>query len=267
MYRTSSLINIETLHKHILNATWHYRRWMLIRHDFVHPFTWRAHKQTKHEQPQKPSIVLFRTDIPNITIPQKQLSQTCLRHNTVDAFELNAGTATATNSPVRFSRNFSLSSMMLPSSRRDSETSHQQLNQSSTTAAASASASASTARPTTTATASTSAGAAASAATSQPHVRSTDEAHNNVALIKIGEASALPVMLCGILQNKEQFYQQALHHQQQQQYFADLQNSPDYYSAYKFGHHLVPPPIDPHHCISNTNTTTHTQTHTAKYTS
>lgn len=67
-----------------------------------------------------------------------------------------------------------------------------------------------------------------------PNARKSDDtaAHNNVALIKIGEASALPVMLCGILQNKELFYQQALQHQKEQQYLSDLQAaSPEYYSA------------------------------------
>lgn len=135
-------------------------------------------------------------------------------HIAVDAFELNASSAAGTESPVRFSRNFSLSAMMLPS-LRDHETSHQQLNQSS---------------PPSSTTSSTQPGSVTATAAT-PQMKSTDEAHNNVALIKIGEASALPVMLCGILQNKEQFYQQALQHQQQQQYFADLQNSPDYYSA------------------------------------
>lgn len=74
------------------------------------------------------------------------------------------------------------------------------------------------------------AAAAAAAATGEDGASSPS--HNNVALIKIGEASALPVMLCGILQNKELFYQQALQHQREQQYLADLQAaSPDYYSA------------------------------------
>lgn len=74
--------------------------------------------------------------------------------------------------------------------------------------------------------------AAAATAVATGEDGASSPAHNNVALIKIGEASALPVMLCGILQNKELFYQQALQHQREQQYLADLQAaSPDYYSA------------------------------------
>lgn len=74
--------------------------------------------------------------------------------------------------------------------------------------------------------------AAAAAAVATGDEGASSPSHNNVALIKIGEASALPVMLCGILQNKELFYQQALQHQREQQYLADLQAaSPDLYSA------------------------------------
>lgn len=58
-----------------------------------------------------------------------------------------------------------------------------------------------------------------------------DGANNNIALIKIGEASALPVMLCGILQNRELFYQQA--HEHQKQFLAQSQSSPDYFKDHR----------------------------------
>lgn len=58
-----------------------------------------------------------------------------------------------------------------------------------------------------------------------------DGSNNNIALIKIGEASALPVMLCGILQNKELFYQQA--HEHQKQFLAQSQSSPDYFKDHR----------------------------------
>lgn len=55
--------------------------------------------------------------------------------------------------------------------------------------------------------------------------------HNNIALIKIGEATALPVMLCGLLQ-KELFYQQTQINQQKE-YMALPQNNSDYFKNHR----------------------------------
>ena len=64
------------------------------------------------------------------------------------------------------------------------------------------------------------------------HNRSIDGSNNNIALIKIGEASALPVMLCGIMQNKELFYQQA-QNIQKQILLAQSQSSPDSFKGHR----------------------------------
>ncbi|XP_037043116.1 potassium voltage-gated channel subfamily KQT member 2 isoform X3 [Bradysia coprophila] len=64
----------------------------------------------------------------------------------------------------------------------------------------------------------------------QPQPQS-GSAHNNLALIKIGEATALPVMLCGLLQ-KELFYQQTQINQQKE-YMALSQNNSDYFKNHR----------------------------------
>lgn len=65
----------------------------------------------------------------------------------------------------------------------------------------------------------------------QQSLQQSGSNHNNLALIKIGEATALPVMLCGLLQ-KELFYQQT-QISQQKEYMALSQNNSDYFRNHR----------------------------------
>lgn len=149
-------------------------------------------------------------------VPPNRILSASSTHPTADTFELTS-VPSSTDSPTRFLINAD------GANQHNTHHNHHQLPARSTSSSHFSTPPLSIARK---------AAAAASAAATGDDAVSSPSAHNNVALIKIGEASALPVMLCGILQNKELFYQQALQHQKEQQYLADLQAaSPDYYSA------------------------------------